>query len=78
MEAKDLTKHLLKDDSCRNCRIAFSMVGRLGKDIPKLIAWNRCKCKFDESNINTKEVHLQPPKDWICDSYKRHETWDGS
>ena len=79
MEAKNLTKHLLKDDSCRNCQVAFNMVGRLAKDIPNLIAWSRCKCIFEPSNnINALEVRLQPPKEWICDSYQRHEIWDGT
>lgn len=78
MEAKDLTKHLLKDDSCRNCQVAFGLVGRLAKDIPNLIAWSRCKCIFEPNNIKPYEIHLQPPKEWICENYKRHEVWDGS
>ena len=74
METKDLTKHLLKDDSCRNCQVAFNMIGRLSQDIPNLISWGRCKCKLQDNAINALEVHLQPPTEWVCEScYIRHK-----
>jgi hypothetical protein len=80
MQPKEKTIHLLKNDTCETCYIAWELqhvfIGHaITKDfiltLENHLKGIGCECKVEPPKENVSVISVLMPKELICENYKR-------